>query len=181
MTTDIILNESSIAVDGDDRITFKANLVIAESWDFQLNHPDRRSDDGTSQWRRALVHDFDDSLTINYGGDYPNGVLIRGPLKVRGGLRIEEGRMLTTLAPVVPDLLIPHPINIARERTGGTGGTGALVGRIRDATRGIGGSDLTRDELQRLRLQDEPRSLLRLLTSMSERIDNLEARLAALG
>lgn len=177
MTTDIVLNENNIAVDGEDRITFKANLVIAESWDFQLNHPDRRSDDGTSEWRRALVHDFDDSLTINYGGDYPNGVLIRGPLMVRGGLRIEEGRMLTTSAPVVPDLLIPHSINITRERTGGTGG----LGRIRDATEGIRGFDLTRDELQRLRLQDEPRSLLRLLTSMSERIDRLEARLAALG
>jgi hypothetical protein len=44
--------------------------------------------------RRALVHNVNDQLIINCGGDYPAGVLIESPLTVAG----------TILCKVMPDL-----------------------------------------------------------------------------
>jgi hypothetical protein len=51
--------------------------VKVEAWDLCLDGgKDRRKND-TPQ-RRALVHDFDDGLTLNWDGDYPGGVTING-------------------------------------------------------------------------------------------------------
>ncbi len=50
--------------------------VIVEAWDLCLDSPDRRKNQ-TPQ-RRALVHDFNDGLTVNWSNDYPGGVTING-------------------------------------------------------------------------------------------------------
>lgn len=70
MTTDIRLD----AGDG-DRILFQANALQSEAADILLDSPARRKKSGGH--RRALVHDSDDGLTINFNGDYPAGVTIR--------------------------------------------------------------------------------------------------------
>ena len=64
-------------------IKFENNDVIAEGSaflvtapDIKLDNPSRRS--GGGEHRRALVHDFNDGLTINWTEDYPGGVTIRG-------------------------------------------------------------------------------------------------------
>ncbi|QXP53073.1 MULTISPECIES: hypothetical protein [unclassified Cellulophaga] len=44
-----------------------------------MDNADRRNGSGH---RRALVHDHEDGLTINYNGDYPGGVTIKGIIKV---------------------------------------------------------------------------------------------------
>lgn len=49
--------------------------VKIEAWDLCVDSKDRRKND--SEFRRALVHDFDDGLTINWNYDYPGGVTIR--------------------------------------------------------------------------------------------------------
>jgi len=67
-----------------------------------LDSPERRK--GNKPFRRALVHDQSDGLTINFGGDYEGGVRIVGvaelvprpeglrmpTLVVRGGISYEE-------------------------------------------------------------------------------------------
>lgn len=69
--TDIILDDGDI-----DRIRLQAGAVKMESADLILDHPSRRKT--RKGMRRALVHDQNDGLTINFNGDYPGGVTIVG-------------------------------------------------------------------------------------------------------
>ena len=62
--------------------------VKVEAWDLCLDSPDRRIPAGTSPYRRALVHNQNDGLTINYGNDYPNGVQINGKTLINGNTQI---------------------------------------------------------------------------------------------
>jgi hypothetical protein len=61
----------------DNGATVIGQRLNCQTWDLWLDSPDRRI--GV---RRALVHDFNDRLTINAYGDYPNGVQIVGQLVV---------------------------------------------------------------------------------------------------
>jgi hypothetical protein len=54
-----------------------AAAVETTASDFLLDCPARHK--GGPGFRRALVHDFNDGLTINFAGDYPGGVTINGP------------------------------------------------------------------------------------------------------
>lgn len=60
------------------------NAVVCKTTDFIIDNDDRRIEGhkGPKEMRRALVHDIDDSLTINYEKDYPGGVYIQGKIKV---------------------------------------------------------------------------------------------------
>ena len=69
MTTDIRLDQ----VDG-SFLELDARVVKAISSDFMLDHPDRRN--GGGPHRRALVHNQNDGLTINFSRDYPGGVTL---------------------------------------------------------------------------------------------------------
>jgi hypothetical protein len=64
-----------------------ARVVKAISSDFMLDQPSRRK--GGGPHRRALVHDQNDGLSINFSGDYPGGVTITGVrfLDVTGDLQ----------------------------------------------------------------------------------------------
>lgn len=53
---------SDIKLDGRN-LEIIADLVIARALDIHLDHPDRRSTN--SGYRRALVHNSEDGLTIN--------------------------------------------------------------------------------------------------------------------
>lgn len=50
----------------------EARVVKHLGSDFMLDSADRHT--GAQPFRRALVHDQNDSLTVNFAGDYPNGV-----------------------------------------------------------------------------------------------------------
>lgn len=54
--------------------------------DLHLDHAARRSASGG--YRRALVHDFQDGLTLNWARDYPGGVTINGELKLPHGAAV---------------------------------------------------------------------------------------------
>ncbi len=79
MPTDISLDE----VDGTWVIVESAVLKSTAS-DFLLDAPGRRGASGG--FRRALVHDSRDGLTINFNGDYPGGVTVGGDFRVTGRL-----------------------------------------------------------------------------------------------
>lgn len=55
-------------------VTVEGHVLKVEGSDVMLDSPARRQDEGGH--RRALVHDGEDGLTINFNGDYPGGVRI---------------------------------------------------------------------------------------------------------
>src|SRR5688572_21018304 len=73
MATDIRLDD-----DPSERwVTVDASVLNIQGADLILNSPERRgSHNGVL--RRALVHDMNDGLTINFNGDYTGGVTING-------------------------------------------------------------------------------------------------------
>lgn len=65
--TDVILNDNDVALLGSE--------IDVKGHDLLLRDP-QRAHKGRHQLRRALVHDFQDGLTINWQRDYPGGVTI---------------------------------------------------------------------------------------------------------
>ena len=81
MATDVRLDE------GDGTfLVLDARVVKAEASDFMLDSAERRKGGGPN--RRALVHDQNDGLTVNFNGDYPGGVTIIGPSLTQSTARI---------------------------------------------------------------------------------------------
>jgi len=77
---------ADITLNGDDGnaewVIVEGSVLKAETSDLMLDSPGRRSAD--TGFRRAMVHDFKDGLTINFNGDYPGGVTVGGsPLKAQ--------------------------------------------------------------------------------------------------
>jgi hypothetical protein len=70
MASDVKLDGESVVAEG--------QVLKAAVWDLDLDSPGRRS--ATGGRRRALVHNFDDGLTLNWDRDYPGGVTIKGAL-----------------------------------------------------------------------------------------------------
>jgi hypothetical protein len=68
MASDVTLDQDLVIVDG--------KWTKLRTWDLMLDAASRRQT--AAGERRALVHDVGDRLTINYHGDYPNGVAIDG-------------------------------------------------------------------------------------------------------
>jgi hypothetical protein len=73
MSTDVRLDQG----DG-SFLELDARVVKAVGSDFMLDSPDRRK--GGGPFRRALVHDLNDGLTVNFAGDYPGELTINGSL-----------------------------------------------------------------------------------------------------
>jgi hypothetical protein len=76
MATDITLDD-----EGGSQVTIQAHGVKAIGSDFLLDDPDRRrphspTEPPQSSFRRALVHDQNDGLTLNFNGDYPGGITL---------------------------------------------------------------------------------------------------------
>jgi hypothetical protein len=65
--TDVVLEEQVIVLSG--------SAIDARGHDMLLRDS-QRAHKGSHQLRRALVHDFQDGLTINWQRDYPGGVTV---------------------------------------------------------------------------------------------------------
>ena len=76
-----------------DRIA-GAHLRI-DHHDVHLDNPDRRLN-GSGD-RRAFVHDYNDGLTLNWAGDYPGGVTIRGAVKCPESLIVDDTNIMTLI------------------------------------------------------------------------------------
>ena len=80
---------SDVVLDG-EQVTILCNNLNVQGHDFLLSSSARRRPSGP-QFRRALVHAENDSLAMNFAGDYPGGVILNGvaelfPLRQPGGL-----------------------------------------------------------------------------------------------
>lgn len=69
--------------------------VKVEASDLCLDWKERRKNQ--SEYRRALVHDYNDTLTLNWGGDYPNGVKIEGKIEATGSLTVKDSLMVNKI------------------------------------------------------------------------------------
>jgi hypothetical protein len=65
-------------------VLVEGTVLKSTAADFMLDSPLRRRPGG-SPHRRALVHDAQDGLTINFNGDYRGGVTVVGNLAIAGG------------------------------------------------------------------------------------------------
>ena len=70
---------SDVKLDG-DWVIIDGTWTRLRTLDLMLDAPSRRSNN--IGWRRALVHNPNDGLTINYNSDYPDGVKIEGKVSV---------------------------------------------------------------------------------------------------
>ena len=85
MPTDIKLDQN-----GGNWVVVEGGALKITASDLMLDSPARRQPGG-SQHRRALVHDANDSLTINFAGDYRGGTAVHGNLAVSGDLKVGSG------------------------------------------------------------------------------------------
>jgi hypothetical protein len=89
--TDIKLDQ-----EGGHWVVVDAGALKVAGTDLMLDSPERRGSNREGH-RRALVHDFNDGLTINYNRDYTGGVTIenaRVRLRVNSGPKLpKEGRV----------------------------------------------------------------------------------------
>ena len=92
MATDIKLDQQ-----GGDWLIVEGRVLKTTASDFMLDSPGRRRG-GPSPFRRALVHNDQDGLTINFGGDYPGGVTVTGNLVVTGDLKVAGTALNATIA-----------------------------------------------------------------------------------
>lgn len=95
MSTDIRLDQG----DG-SWVVVEGNVLKSTGSDFILDSPTRRLPGG-GPFRRALVHDGNDGLTINFNGDYRGGVTVMGKLAVTGDVAIGT---VTSLLGVIDSL-----------------------------------------------------------------------------
>jgi hypothetical protein len=77
MTSDIKLDGDGVIVEGKWTRLEMPDLMLDSPWS-------RQNQQGL---RRALVHDAQDGLSINWNGDYPDGVKIRSRLQVKDYIR----------------------------------------------------------------------------------------------
>ena len=79
---------TDIVFDNAEQVTVLCDNLNVRGHDLLLDSASRRRPKGPT-FRRALVHDQSDGLTVNFGGDYPGGVTINGvrSLDVTGDLR----------------------------------------------------------------------------------------------
>lgn len=92
MATDIKLDQQ-----GGDWLIVEGRVLKTTATDFMLDSPGRRRG-GSSPFRRALVHDAQDGLTINFSGDYPGGVTVSGNLVVTGDVKVAGTALGATIA-----------------------------------------------------------------------------------
>lgn len=91
--------KADIRLDG-ERVVLEGDITHLTTHDLILDRPERRAN--TQGYRRALVHNTGDVLTINYAGDYPGGVSVQGNVKAdsievkkltSGSLTVEPGKL----------------------------------------------------------------------------------------
>jgi hypothetical protein len=102
--SDVVLNDDTNAV------TVVGSVLQIAGHDVTLDAADRRRAGGPA-FRRALVHDENDGLTLNFAGDYPGGVTVHGDLRLvithRDEIRLRGGHPpdeLVSLADVIKTL-----------------------------------------------------------------------------
>jgi len=127
MATDVRLDEGS---DG-SFIVLEGRVVKAAGSDFMLDSPERRI--GSKPFRRALVHDQADGLTINFANDYQGGVTLNAVREISPH-RVPQGASLHPTPTLVVRGGIEFEVHTSLILVGGGGGvevtTLSLIGEL---------------------------------------------------
>lgn len=91
--------------------------VKVEAWDLCLDSKDRRKND--TPHRRALVHDFGDRLTLNYAGNYPNGVHIKWKTVIEGDCSVKGKNIILERTDIAYISGLGHKENVALSHSDG--------------------------------------------------------------
>jgi hypothetical protein len=73
---------SDIILDDSEQVTVLCTNLNVQGHDLLLDSSARRKSNAPP-FRRAMVHDQNDGLTINFNSDYPGGVTLNGVTEVR--------------------------------------------------------------------------------------------------
>lgn len=117
MSTDVRLDD----VDG-TFVAIQGRVLKIEGSDFMLDSAERRK--GGGPFRRALVHDQNDGLTINFSGDYPGGLALNGVSSIVP-LSAPHGTGPLALVDPTPTLVVHGDISYevaGQVQLGGVGG-----------------------------------------------------------
>ncbi|MEP7340893.1 MAG: hypothetical protein ABI977_24390 [Acidobacteriota bacterium] len=151
MATDVRLDD----VDG-TYVVLDARVVKALGADFMLDSAGRRK--SSKPFRRALVHDQNDGLTVNFNGDYVGGVTLIGVTE------IVPQRPPGTLPRFVPNLVV-------------RGGISYEVQGIDINGKPLMATVVLNDELNKLQSQiDELSKLQSQISELQARVADLEDR-----
>lgn len=118
MATDVKLDQ----VDG-SFLVLEGRVVKATASDFMLDSNERRK--GSNPHRRALVHNQNDGLTINFNGDYSGGVTLVGVTEIIP--QQQQGQPSATL-------VVRGGISYEAEVLTGAVGQGAIEGETHTIT-----------------------------------------------
>lgn len=93
MDADIKLDGATVTIEGDTLMVRGTDLVVDNAERRKMRDWKPAPDRNPGAPRRALVHDGNDGLTLNFHRDYPGGVSIEGEVHVPGPLLVvaEEG------------------------------------------------------------------------------------------
>lgn len=159
----------------ENKVNVNSRWLHVNSWDIMLDGPGRRSEESTP-YRRALVHDGEDGLTINYNMDYPGGVTLRGSVSLPETLNV-AGNATFEQKPTVPDILLTE---LPVFRLDGDLFDGPDIPGV-PTIPGIPGLPGGRRRGRRpLRPVREPGSLVDIIKAMQEKIRTLEERIETL-
>jgi len=92
MATDVKLDQG----DG-SFLVLEGRVVKATASDLMLDSPARRK--GPNTFRRALVHNQSDGLTVNFANDYPGGITLNGVTEISPQTPKGGGPVSVTLDP----------------------------------------------------------------------------------
>jgi hypothetical protein len=80
---------SDIVFDASEQVTVLCTNLNVQGHDLLLDSVQRRRVNGP-RFRRALVDDQNDGLTMNFGSDYPGGVTVDGMVKLTGDVEMRD-------------------------------------------------------------------------------------------
>lgn len=103
--------------DQPEQVTVLCNNLNVQGHDLLLDSAQRRRVNGP-RFRRALVHDQNDGLTVNFAGDYPGGVTLNGTVQLTGDVLIrithQDSILITGQHPPAETLMLGDVIKSLR-------------------------------------------------------------------
>jgi hypothetical protein len=151
---------SDIILEPTEQVTLLCDNVNIQGHDLLLDSPSRRHP-SRSTTRRALVHDENDGLTVNFSGDYPGGVTLVDV----GEIIPRPGDKLT------PELVVRGGISYETDVVVRGSGHGPVPIGSGESPAG------PRIDRVTVSLGDELQSLQSLITALTARVAALEASL----
>lgn len=167
---------SDIKFSNSNEVVVEAFTLKVNSADLQMDFASRRKNN--TPHRRAIVHDFNDGLTINWAEDYPGGVTINGEVKITkisgsGGLLIKHTEILLDNSARRGTLNLNKP----RRAFVHDSGDGLTLNWDRDYP---GGVTINGDVKCPHNLIVQNKDVLNLINTMEAKIVALESRIAIL-